>query len=263
MAAGSAHGAAWQDGARRALEYALAASLALHVLALLSFPSLPSLSMRPAPPEPPLEARLTPLQPAEPPKPPPPPAPVPTPVEPKPIEPKPTEQKAVEPKRRAPARPAQEEPPPAAEPAPLPAPAPAPAPAPVAAPPPPRAQPSVSAARPPAPPAPRAAARPDAASLAARYRSAIMLQAARYKRYPRFARDNGWEGRVEVRLAIGADGAVASIGAAGGSGYAILDRQALEMVRSAQRATTIPEGLRGKPFSVDIPVIFSLRDAEG
>ena len=65
MAAGSAHGTAWQDGASRALEYAIAASLALHALALLSFPSLPSLSMRPLPPEPPLEARLMPAQPVQ------------------------------------------------------------------------------------------------------------------------------------------------------------------------------------------------------
>ena len=96
----------------------------------------------------------------------------------------------------------------------------------------------------------------------AQYRAAIMREAARHKRYPRFARDNGWEGRIEVRLAIGADGAIASISTTRGSGYSILDRQALEMVRSAKPDAAIPEGLRGRPFSVDIPVIFSLRDAE-
>ncbi|HUJ87321.1 MAG TPA: energy transducer TonB [Burkholderiales bacterium] len=108
----------------------------------------------------------------------------------------------------------------------------------------------------------RAAPRPDAARLAAQYRAALMAEAARYKRYPRFARDNGWEGRVGVRMAIGADGAIASLGVAHGSGYAILDRQALDMVRSAQPQTAIPEGLRGRAFSVDIPVLFSLRDPE-
>jgi protein TonB len=252
MAAGSARGMAWQDGARRALEYAFAASLALHALALLSLPSLPSPGMRPAPAPPPLEAHLMPAQPVEAPRPLPP-APPPK------IEPQPAPQPAPHP---APAR-VLKKVRPVRERAPEPVPEPvitAPAPAPVVAPVP-QPQPRVMAAPAPAP-APRAAPQPDAASLAAQYRAALMAEAARYKRYPRFARDNGWEGRVEVRLAIGADGAIASLSVARGTGYAILDQQALEMLRSAKPQTAIPAGLRGKAFSVDIPVIFSLRDPD-
>ena len=117
-------------------------------------------------------------------------------------------------------------------------------------------------ATPPSPAAAPAAPRIDVASLAAQYRTALIAEAARYKRYPRFARDNGWEGRVEVRLAIGPDGAISSLRVARGTGYSILDQQALEMIRSAMPQTAIPEGLRGVPFSVDIPVIFSLRDPD-
>lgn len=210
-----------------------------------------------------------PAQPPETPKP----APVPE-VEPRPIEPRPIEQKPVEPKPappevrkpvprpkpRPPARPLAKTPQPVAEPAPEPAPAPAPAP--VVAPPP-QAQPPVSAAPLPAPAAPRAAAGPDAASLVAQYRAAIMLQAARYKRYPRFARDNGWEGKVDVRMEIGADGSIASLRVVRGTGYSILDQQALDMVRRAKPDAAIPGGLRGKAFGIDVPVIFSLRDADG
>ncbi len=255
MAAGSARGTAWQDGARRVLEYSIAASLALHALAMLSLPSLPSLGMRPAPAQPPLEARLVPARRVEAPGPPPPP--------PK-IEPQPAPQPTPHPAPRhtsKKARPVRElAPEPVSMPEPvITAPAPAPVVAPIA-----QAQPRESAAPSAAPaPAPRAAPQPDAASLAAQYRAALMAEAARYKRYPRFARDNGWEGRVEVRLAIGADGAIASLRVARGTGYSILDQQALEMVHSAEPQTAIPEGLRGKPFSVEIPVIFSLRDADG
>ena len=96
----------------------------------------------------------------------------------------------------------------------------------------------------------------------AQYRAAIIAQAKRYKRYPRFARDNGWEGKVDVRLSIGADGAIASLRVARGTGYAILDQQALEMIRRAKPDAPIPAGLRGKAFGIDVPVIFSLRDAE-
>ena len=89
-----------------------------------------------------------------------------------------------------------------------------------------------------------------------------MAEAARYKRYPRFARDNGWQGKVELQLAIGADGAIASLRVVRGTGYSILDQQALEMVRSAKPQIAIPEGLRGKSFSVEIPVLFSLREPD-
>ncbi|MGH8738039.1 MAG: energy transducer TonB, partial [Burkholderiales bacterium] len=107
-----------------------------------------------------------------------------------------------------------------------------------------------------------AAARIDAASLAAQYRATLIVEAGRYKRYPRFARDNAWEGKAELRMAIGPDGAIASLRVARGTGYPILDQQALEMVRRAQPRTPIPEGLRGRSFSVDVPVIFSLRDPD-
>ncbi len=259
MAAGSARGTAWQDGARRALEYAIAASLALHALALgyLSMPRAPADAL---PALPPLEARLEPARPVEAPRPPPPPKIEPPPAP--PPAPQPTPHPAPRPVLKLnKAHPVRER---APEPVPEPvltAPAvTAPAPAPVVAPVP-QLQPPVLAAPAPAP-APRAAPPPDAASLAAQYRAALMAEAGRYKRYPRFARDNGWEGRVEVHLVIGADGAIATLGVARGTGYPILDRQALEMVRSAKSQTAIPEGLRGKAFGVDIPVIFSLRDPD-
>ena len=117
-------------------------------------------------------------------------------------------------------------------------------------------------ATPPSPAAAPAAPRIDVASLAAQYRTALIAEAARYKRYPRFARDNGWEGRVEVRMTIGPDGEIASLRVVRGSGFSILDEQAREMVRSAKPQTLIPEGLRGRSFSVDVPVIFSLRDPD-
>lgn len=253
MAAASAREKAWHERTRRALEYAVAASLALHALALLFLPALRA-PVRPAPTLPPLEARLVPAQPAAAPAPPPAPR-----VEQKRV---PEARKpAPRPKPRLVAKPVLNRAQPTPAPAPVVAPAPAPEPpAPVVA------QPVVPAAAVRAAPAfaPAPAAAPDdPAALLANYRKLIIEQAARYKRYPRVARDNGWEGRVEVRMAIGADGAIASMRVARGTGYAVLDDQALDMVRSAKPDTAIPDGLRGKSFAVDIPVIFSLRDDDG
>jgi protein TonB len=114
--------------------------------------------------------------------------------------------------------------------------------------------------RPPSPPAP--AEQADPATLG-QYRMAIISAAKRYKRYPRVAIDNNWEGLAEIRMVIGPDGSIASIGIRTRSGYEVLDQQALEMIRKAKPLTPIPAALRGKGFSIDIPVIFSLKEETG
>ena len=132
-----------------------------------------------------------------------------------------------------------------------------PAPAPQSAP----AAPATLAKVEPQPAAP-APSTPDAGSLA-EYRLEIMALAGRYKKYPRLAIDNGWEGRVEVRLVIGANGAVALLGVKTSAGYAPLDQEALAMIRKATSAAIVPPALRGREFSLEVPVIFSLKKTGG
>lgn len=86
--------------------------------------------------------------------------------------------------------------------------------------------------------------------------------ARRYKRYPRLAQDNNWEGRVELRIAIGVDGSLAALTVKKGAGRAVLDEAAQAMIRTAQSKATIPPGLRGKAFALEIPVDFFLKDEE-
>lgn len=262
MTAGGTRATAWNGAERRALEYAIAVSLALHVLALGYLPA-PRAMTRALPTLPPLQARLMPAQPAVAPKPPPPPS----------LETKPAPQQVRRPaaplrprlnprlKPRPPDKPVANKPAPTRKPVAQPAQVRAPLAAPQS-----QAPPAVvrSAPRavPAAPAPPPAAVRVEPAILAAQYRAALIAEAGRYKRYPRFARDNGWQGKVDLRLAIGPDGAIASLQVARGTGYPVLDQQALEMVRRAQPRTPIPEGLRGRSFSVDVPVIFSLRDPD-
>jgi protein TonB len=95
------------------------------------------------------------------------------------------------------------------------------------------------------------------------YQKAIRIVAARYKRYPRVAIDNNWEGSVVVRLAIGASGAISALAVRVSTGYEVLDREALDMVRQAAPQVPIPAALRGREFSAEIRVIFSLRDQAG
>jgi periplasmic protein TonB len=137
-----------------------------------------------------------------------------------------------------------------------PAPAPAPAqsvPAPAAAP-----TPAVQ------PPAQQAAGEPPAsnagdAGLVEQYRLALIDAAKRYKRYPAQAMERGWQGKVEIHLVIGADGLIKSATIRTSSSYQILDDQALDMVRKGKPLAQIPAALRGREFSVDVPVIFQLQ----
>ena len=127
--------------------------------------------------------------------------------------------------------------------------------------------PGASAARPAE--APPAAASPGAGTTRSgsdadtgtldQYRLALIVAARRYKRYPAQAMDKGWQGKVEIRLVVGANGTIQSSLVKASSGYEILDNQALDMVKKAKPLTPIPAALRGREFSVDIPVIFDLQ----
>ncbi len=101
-------------------------------------------------------------------------------------------------------------------------------------------------------------AAPDAGNVD-QYRIALMGAAKRYKRYPTQAVENGWTGKVEVRLVVARDGGVDSVRVKNSSGYGILDDQALDMIRKAEGVTPIPPALQGRQFSIDIPVIFDLQ----
>ena len=123
------------------------------------------------------------------------------------------------------------------------------------------AVPAAPAAPPPPAPQPPAASGPDPGTVA-QFRLELMDFARRYKRYPRLAQENNWEGRVELRIAIGENGAISSLTVKKGTGRDVLDDEAQAMIRTAKSKATIPPGLRGKAFAIEIPVDFFLKDEE-
>lgn len=94
----------------------------------------------------------------------------------------------------------------------------------------------------------------------AQFRLELMDLARRYKKYPRIAQENNWEGRVELRIAIAENGAIASISVKKSAGRAVLDDEAQAMLRTAKSKAVIPPALRGKAFVIEIPVEFGLKD---
>jgi protein TonB len=94
------------------------------------------------------------------------------------------------------------------------------------------------------------------------FRLELMSMARKYKHYPRAARDNNWEGRAVVRMVISANGAISSLSIAASAGHTLLDKQALDMIQQAKRGVLIPPALRGREFTLEIPVVYSLKDQD-
>ncbi len=230
---------------------AVAVSLAAHALILFLFPGLLDRSKSRVPPPAPIVARLEQPRPVmQPPVAVP--APVPRPEQPRTVSkpvPAPIPQPVLAVPTPSPAAPTVQAAPVAPRVAEVTAPDPVPAaPVPVA-----RAEPAA------APVAAPAAESADPATIG-QYRIAVIAAARRFKRYPRIAMDNNWEGKAEVRLVIGPDGTIASVSIKTPSGFEVLDQQALDMIRRAKPQAPIPAALRGKGFTIDVPVVFSLRE---
>ena len=95
----------------------------------------------------------------------------------------------------------------------------------------PAAPPALAAASPPV------ASAPDPGSVA-RFRLELMDIARRYKRYPRVAQDNNWEGRVELRIAFAENGSISSLTVKKGAGRAVLDALAERGVKHIEMPCT-------------------------
>jgi periplasmic protein TonB len=232
----------------RAFSFAVLASIVLHAILLFGV----SQRSRPLPaPEPQMTilARI-----AGPPAPAPAPVVIPPEVKPPPVEPP-------KPRPRAKAQ----APKPIAKPVPEPAPAAPEPPAPpqvAEAPPAPAALPPVigrTETAPASPVPPQIGTTLDPRTIA-EYRMQILGAAPRYKRYPRLARENNWEGLVALRMQFGSNGRLEALSVTKTSGYDVLDKQAAEMFRNAAEAVPVPPLLRGKEFSVDVAAVYGLRD---
>lgn len=90
------------------------------------------------------------------------------------------------------------------------------------------------------------------------YRVALAVAARRFKRYPPLARENGWQGSVEVELNMSVGQYVPQLSVARSSGRTVLDAQALSMIEQASASTDPPESMRGRRFRLLLPIEFSL-----
>ena len=83
---------------------------------------------------------------------------------------------------------------------------------------------------------------------------------AKYQRYPRGAQLRGWQGTTQVQISVSAEGRMVNVVILRSSGFEVLDDQALKMVRQAAPLPQPPEALRGREFTVMVPIVFKLND---
>lgn len=94
---------------------------------------------------------------------------------------------------------------------------------------------------------------PEYATARAEYLSRVKERLARGWRYPKEAERLGQEGAAVVRFTISARGTVASTELKQSTGFALLDREAVAMVR---RAAPYPPPPHGKSVDVTAPLRF-------
>jgi protein TonB len=134
-----------------------------------------------------------------------------------------------------------------------------------------RPGPAAPAAPPTAPPAeapPAAAAEPVPGQAATRplpptnalpsFENVLLAHLARYKQYPPLARRRLEQGVPVIRFTIDRQGHVLAAALERGSGHALLDEEALAMLRRAQPLPPIPPGLERDTLELVAPIRFTL-----
>lgn len=78
--------------------------------------------------------------------------------------------------------------------------------------------------------------------------------------YPSNVKRNGQEGRVVLNILGKAGRSIPSVGIQQSSGYGLLDDHAREMVLQAVSQVQVPDALRGRSFTIAVPVEYRLAD---
>lgn len=110
----------------------------------------------------------------------------------------------------------------------------------------------------PEPPKPAAPSQVDIDDARGRYGNTLWGAIEKHKSYPKIAQMRGWQGKVVVELQLDGNGKLKSKKILKGSGYDILDKQALDMIEKAAPFPAPPEALRVSSFSITVPIPFKL-----
>jgi protein TonB len=86
----------------------------------------------------------------------------------------------------------------------------------------------------------------------------LQTRLARYLTYPPLARERGWQGTVLLGLHVESNGRLGNVRLERSSGYAVLDRSALNSVSRLSYLTEAVAWLNGRSHDIQLPVIYRL-----
>jgi protein TonB len=87
---------------------------------------------------------------------------------------------------------------------------------------------------------------------------ALWSKIERLKRYPSMARMNRWQGKVVLRAVVRDTGELVDLQVAESSGHAVLDRDAIEVMRRAS-PITLKHSLGQSQVVLHIPISYTLQ----
>lgn len=94
--------------------------------------------------------------------------------------------------------------------------------------------------------------------LRARIEARVRLDLARHFEYPHVARLRGWEGDVLLGFVVQASGRLDSIRVLRGSGFAALDRSAVDSLRRLAQLPDAVTWLNGRDLEMRLPIVYRL-----
>lgn len=92
------------------------------------------------------------------------------------------------------------------------------------------------------------------------YRLNLAREARRFKHFPQFARDRGWEGVAVVVVSTMAGTPLPRVSLTQSSGFEMLDDEALALVAQAVNTAVLPDSLRNRTFALTLPIHYRLDD---
>lgn len=98
----------------------------------------------------------------------------------------------------------------------------------------------------------------DRAQLASHARQQVQIHFRDRFRYPRIARQRGWEGRVVLAFRLQPDGRITDVEVTESSGRRLLDEDARETLLGIKRVPDVARQLADQPLELEVPVAYRL-----
>lgn len=111
------------------------------------------------------------------------------------------------------------------------------------------------------PPAPAGPTLAEIDAAKGKYKRMLLAAMNKHKKYPRIAKNRGWQGKVIIQFNLDRNGNILSKKVIQTSGHNALDKAAIKMAEKAAPFPRPPSVLQGDSFNIKVPVPFKLKSS--